>query len=382
MTHRERVRTALSHQEPDRVPIDIGSTGNTGIALKAYERLKAYLGIESPSVLLEKPFQLARVASDDQVLERLGVDTRGVFPRPRDGWEDRVYPDGSYQDEWGLVRAMPEGGFYYDVIEGPFQEGITPSALDRFDWPNGKDPSRVKGVREEILAYHQKGYAVVVNIRGGLITVSQLMRGFEGWFTDIVLNPGSICDLMDRILQYQIDLTCAMLDGVGDKVDVVAYGDDIGTQNGPMVSPATYRKYIKPRQARLIQALKEKTSAWIHYHTCGSVYTFIPDLIEIGVDILNPVQVSAKDMDPARLKREFGDKLSFWGGIDTHRVLPYGTPDDVRAEVKLRLAQMAEGGGYVLNSVHNIQADVPPENVVAMFEAALEYGGCDQRDRV
>ncbi|MEW6228752.1 MAG: uroporphyrinogen decarboxylase family protein, partial [Bacillota bacterium] len=237
----------------------------------------------------------------------------------------------------------------------------------------------VNGVEAEVLSYYEKGYAVVVNIRGGFIGQSQLMRGFEGWFTDIALDSGPICDLMDRILQYQTDLTCAMLERVGDKVDVVVYGDDIGTQNGPMVSPAMYRKHLKPRQAKLVQAIKGKTSAWIHYHTCGGVYPLIPDFIEIGVDVLNPIQVSARDMDPARLKREFGDKLSFWGGIDTHRVLPYGTPDDVRAEVKLRLTQMAEGGGYVLNSVHNIQADVPLENIMAMFEAALEYGDYGRR---
>lgn len=374
MTHRERVRAALEHREADRVPIDMGSTANSGIALKAYERLKAYLGIESPSILLDKPFQLADVAPDDVLLETLGVDTRGVFPKPREGWQDKVYPDGSYEDEWGLVRTMPKDGLYYDVIASPFQDGITPSLLDRFSWPDGRDPSRVKGVKDEILSYHERGYAVVVNIRGGLVTLSQLMRGFDGWYTDIVLNPGAVCDLMDRILQYQIDLIRAMLDGVGDKVDVVAFGDDIGIQNGPMISPAMYRQYIKPRHAKLIEAVKERTTAWIHYHSCGSVYAFIPDFIEIGVDVLNPVQVSAKDMDPLRLKREFGDKLSFWGGIDTHRVLPYGTPDDVRAEVKLRLAQMSHGGGYILSSVHDIQADVPPENIIAMFRAALEYG--------
>lgn len=374
MTHRERLRTALEHRETDRVPIDLGSSANTGIALRAYERLKDYLGIKSPTILLDKPFQLAGVAHDEELLERLGVDTRGVFPRPCEGWVDRAHPDGSYEDEWGLVRAMPKDGLYYDLVMSPFRDDITPSVMDKFNWPCGKDPGRVKGVKKEILDYYEKGYAIVVNIRGGFIGQSQLMRGFEGWFIDIALNPEVICDLMDRILQYQIDLTCSMLDGVGDKVDVVVYGDDIGTQNGPMISHNIYQRYLKPRQAKLFQVIRENTPAKIHYHTCGGVYPFIPDLIEIGVDVLNPVQVSARDMDPARLKREFGDKLTFWGGIDTHWVLPYGTPHDVNAEVKLRLAQMAEGGGYVLNSVHNIQADVPPENIMAMFEAALEYG--------
>ena len=379
MTHRERLRTALEHREPDRVPIDFGSSSNTGIVIRAYERLKDYLGVKTPTILLDKPFQLARVAPDEELLEMLGVDTRGIFPRSREGWEDKVYPDGSYEDEWGLVRTMPKGGFYYDIVKSPFQDSITPLILDNFNWPDGKDPSRTKGMREEAHNYHKKGYAVVINIRNGFIAQSQFMRGFEGWFTEIALDPEAICDLMDRILQYQIDLIHSILGEVEDKVDVVVYGDDIGTQSGPMISPNSYRRYLKPRQARLFQAIREKTTAKIHYHTCGGVYPFISDFIEIGVDVLNPIQVSAKDMDPARLKREFGDKLSFWGGIDTHNVLPYGTPGDVRTEVRRRLAQMAEGGGYVLNSVHNIQADVPPENIMAMFEAALEYGDYTKR---
>ncbi|MBW2121907.1 MAG: hypothetical protein JRH07_08685 [Deltaproteobacteria bacterium] len=374
MTHRERVRTALEHREPDRVPIDLGSSVNTGIVKKAYDSLKAYLGIESPTVVFDKSFQLARVAVDEELLERFGVDLRGVFPRPRDAWRDKVFPGDCYEDEWGLVRRPAANGLYYDVVKSPFSQGITASGLDRFEWPDGRDASRVKGVKEEIQEYHRKGYAVVVNIRGGFIGKSQLMRGFEGWYLDMAMNPEAVCAIMDRILKYQIDLTWNMLEGVGDMVDVVVYGDDIGTQEGPMVSPRAYRKYLKPRQAELIDAIRQRTSAKIHYHTCGAVYPFLADMVEIGVDILNPVQVSANGMDPARLKREFGDRLSFWGGVDTQRTLPYGSPDEVRAEVRLRLAQMAEGGGYVLNSVHNIQADVPPENIVAMFEAALEYG--------
>ncbi len=374
MTHRERLSRALEHLEPDRVPMDLGGTASTGIVVRAYERLKAFLGVSSPTVLLEKPFQLAQVSVDDGLLDWLGVDTRGVFPRPARGWQDIVYPDGSYEDEWGIVRAMPADGLYYDVVRSPFANGIGPSDLDRLNWPNGRDPSRVEGVREEISAYHDKGYAVVVNVRAGFITQSQLMRGFEGWFTDMVLDPSPICDLMDRILEYQVDLAHSMLDEVGDKVDVVAYADDIGTQNGLMVSPDMYRKYLKPRQARLFEAIRARTPAKIFYHTCGGVYPLIGDLIEIGVDVLNPIQVSAKGMEPGRLKDEFGDRLSFWGGIDTHKTLPYGTPDDVRAEVKQRLTQMAKGGGYVVNSVHNIQADVPPENILTMFEAAVEYG--------
>ncbi|MFY9302638.1 MAG: uroporphyrinogen decarboxylase family protein [Atribacterales bacterium] len=373
MTHRERLVKALSHEEPDRVPFDLGSSSNTGITVQAYERLKKFLGIDSPTRILDKPFQLADLSQDGELLEKLGIDTRGVFPRPPVGWEDRVYPDGSYEDEWGLRRSMPEGGFYYDVVCGPFWKELTYQALDKFPFPDGKDPSRVRGVKEEILNYHVQNYGVVVNVRGGFITQSQLMRGFEGWLTDIILNPEPLCDLMDRALQYQIDLAHSLLRGAGDKVDVVVYGDDVGTQQGLMVSPQIYRKYLKPRQHKLFRAIREETNARIHYHTCGSIYPLVPDFIEIGVDILNPVQVSAKDMDPARLKREFGDKLSFWGGVDTQRVLPQGSPEEVKEEVRRRIKEMGKSGGYILGAVHNIQPDVPPENIVAMFKAGREF---------
>lgn len=373
MTHRERLVKALSHEEPDRVPFDLGSSSNTGITVQAYERLKKFLGIDSPTRILDKPFQLADLSQDGELLEKLGIDTRGVFPRPPVGWEDRVYPDGSYEDEWGLRRRMPEGGFYYDVVCGPFWKELTYQALDKFPFPDGKDTSRVRGVKEEILNYHVQNYGVVVNVRGGFITQSQLMRGFEGWLTDIILNPEPLCDLMDRALQYQIDLAHSLLRGAGDKVDVVVYGDDVGTQQGLMVSPQIYRKYLKPRQHKLFRAIREETNARIHYHTCGSIYPLVPDFIEIGVDILNPVQVSAKDMDPTRLKREFGDKLSFWGGVDTQRVLPQGSPEEVKEEVRRRIKEMGKSGGYILGAVHNIQPDVPPENIVAMFKAGREF---------
>ena len=373
MTHRERLVKALSHEEPDRVPFDLGSSSNTGITVQAYERLKKFLGIDSPTRILDKPFQLADLSQDGELLEKLGIDTRGVFPRPPVGWEDRVYPDGSYEDEWGLRRRMPEGGFYYDIVCGPFWKELTYQALDKFPFPDGKDPSRVRGVKEEILNYHVQNYGVVVNVRGGFITQSQLMRGFEGWLTDIILNPEPLCDFMDRALQYQLDLAHSLLRGAGDKVDVVVYGDDVGTQQGLMVSPQIYRKYLKPRQHKLFRAIREETNARIHYHTCGSIYPLVPDFIEIGVDILNPVQVSAKDMDPARLKREFGDKLSFWGGVDTQRVLPQGSPEEVKEEVRRRIKEMGKSGGYILGEVHNIQPDVPPENIVAMFKAGREF---------
>lgn len=374
MTHRERLQKALNHQEPDRVPMDLGSSANTGITLKAWENLKAFLGRNGSLRLLDKAFQLADITEEDEFLDWLGIDTRGVFPTPLDPPRERMLSEDSYEDEWGLVRKMPAGGFYYDVVWGPFWDGVTPQAIERFPWPVGNDPSRVRGVKEKIVDYARRGYGVVVNVRGGFIFLSQLLRGFEGWFEDLLLRPEVVCDLLDRTLKYQMELAQALLEGVGEYVDVVVYGDDLGIQNGPMVSPALYRKYLKPRQAELFATIRRYTQAKIHYHTCGSVYALIPDFIEIGVDILNPVQVSAKDMEPERLKREFGDRLSFWGAVDTQRVLPRGTPEEVEEEVRRRIRELAPGGGYVLCAVHNIQPDVPPENILALFQAGRKYG--------
>jgi uroporphyrinogen decarboxylase len=180
--------------------------------------------------------------------------------------------------------------------------------------------------------------------------------------------------LFDKLADFHIEFFRHYLEAVGDCIDVVVVSDDLGGENGPLISPELYRELIKPAQKKLWQFIKSNTEAYLFLHSCGSISKFIPDLIEIGVDILNPIQVAAKDMDTRRLKDEFGDKLIFWGGIDTQRILPFGSPEDVESEVKKRIADMAPGGGYVLTAVHNIQAGVPPENICMMYDAARKYG--------
>ena len=244
-----------------------------------------------------------------------------------------------------------------------------------FPWPDPEDPGRFRGVAEKAREIHENThFALVVHAAAGFITRSQYLRGFEDWFMDSVAQPDLVGLILDHTLEWQMAIVGRMLREVGEYADVVMLGDDIGAQGGPLVSPAVYRKVLKPRQAKLFALVHSLTSAKLLYHTCGSVIDLLDDLIEIGVDVLNPVQVASARMDSAELKRRFGDRLSFWGAIDTQRVMPLGTPEEVRAEARKRIADLAPGGGYVVDTVHNVQADVPPENIVALYEEAAKVG--------
>jgi uroporphyrinogen decarboxylase len=295
--------------------------------------------------------------------------------------EDKLTPatttnDGleSYTDEWGIVRTKPVGGHYY-VSKVPF-EGSHVSVLElkKHKWPDPTDPNKIKGLKEEAQRLRQQtDYALVLNLPGRLISLGQSLRGFGPWLEDLVINQKFACSLLDIGLEIQMELCKRMLEAVGNCVDVVCFGDDYGMQTGPILSPDMYRKIFKPRQKKLYSLIKAKTDAKILHHSCGSVYKLIGDFIDVGIDALNPIQVSAEDMDSKKLKREFGNRIAFWGGVDSQRVLPFGTQDEVKKEVKGRIDDLGPGGGYILAAVHNIQAEVPPENIVALFEAGKDY---------
>lgn len=377
MSHRERVLKALNHEETDRMPLDMGSSSTTGINLRAYENLKKHLGLDIKTEVLSKRSQLARV--DESILRLFDIDTRILAPPPM---EDKLSPatttnDGleSYKDEWGVVRTKPVGGHYY-VSKAPF-EGSHVSVLElkRHKWPDPTDPNKIKGLKEEAQRLReQTDYALVLNLPGRLISLGQSLRGFRSWLEDLVINQKFACGLLDIGLEIQMELCKRMLEAVGNCVDVVHFGDDYGMQTGPILSPDLYRNIFKPRQKKLFSFIKTKTDAKILLHSCGSVYKLIGDFIDAGIDALNPIQVSAEDMDTKKLKREFGNKIAFWGGVDSQRVLPFGTRNDVRKEVKGRIDDLGPGGGYILAAVHNIQAEVPPENILALFETGKEYG--------
>lgn len=373
MTSRERILTTLAHKEPDRVPIDLGGTMATGINYGAYLDLVDYLGMQEELVWDLSRSRTAQVS--DAVRRRLGLDCVGVRSPAQASL--RSWQEGGVEyleDAWRVVWACPPGGHFYTIDE-PFAGQPSLSDLDAFPWPDPTDPAWTAGLDEQIAEARALGdYALCLSLPVGFIHQSQFMRGYENWLIDMVLNRQFVEGLMDRVMEIQIEVIRRVLDRVGDKIDVLVYGDDIGFQTGPMVSPALYMEVLAPRQKRVFETLHAGSSAPVFYHTCGAVSGLIPQLIDMGVDILNPVQVSATGMDPTELKKRYGDRLSFWGAVDTHAVLPYGTPEEVREEVRRRVDQLAEGGGYVLAAVHNIQAGVPPANIVTMIEEGRAYG--------
>jgi uroporphyrinogen decarboxylase len=315
------------------------------------------------------------VVPDEAILCRFEADARPLLLATPLGRPERKLSEDTLLDEWGVTWTR-HGGSHYINTDGPFCHLADPTLqdLEKYDWPEPADPGRFAGLRDQARKLHEEtDYAVIINFSNGPVHLCQYVRGFGTWLEDLLLRPVFAEALLDRVSDILIQIANRALEEAGEYVDLVMYGDDIATQNATMFRPDLYRRMIKPRHKALSDAIKRHGKP-ILFHSCGAVYALIRDLIEVGIDALNPVQVSAADMATERLKREFGRELTFWGGIDTHRVLPTGTPAEVREEVKRRIDDLAGNGGYVLCAVHNIQPEVPPENVVAMYEAALEYG--------
>jgi uroporphyrinogen decarboxylase len=380
MTSRQRVHAALNHEIPDRVPIDLGGN-QTGIHKLAYEALLKHLGISDRTIIMDAVQQLAQPC--ETVLERFHVDTRYIAAKPAASFQGKIierWRDGrqwyDLADEFGVVWSMPADHQYYmDISHHPLAKA-TIDDISTYPFPKGDDPSRFEDLRQRSLTLRSETpYAVVSGISGVVYETCWYLRGLERWLMDLVTQPDFCEALLDRIATYWLDWFRVFLDEVGDIVDVIMIGDDLAGQTGPIFNPQVYRTIVKPRQKRLVQYIRSRTRAKLWYHTCGACVAFIPDLIDNGIDILNPVQLSAKNMDIASLKSNFGDRLTFWGGaIDSQNILPSATPEVVREHVKRNLDVWKTGGGYVFNSVHNIQADVPPENIVALYDAAYEYG--------
>ncbi len=389
MNHRERALAALHHETPDRVPVDLGSTRNTGILQLPYEALVGFLGVgagadTSASEELDagKPSghgmskMLGLATPDEAVLQRLGIDFRGVFLGKSDVSSEALLPPAKHgslmhRDEFGVVRTCPSGCHYFDVVKSPLGREITVSDITRYPWPDPTDPGITRGLRERALRIRETtDCALVLHMSDIFVHTSQYMRSFEPWYMDLALDPGLIGALMDAILEIRLEILSRALDAVGDLVDVVSTADDVADQRGPAMSADMYRRIIKPRHARYLRMICERTDAVLLFHSCGSVVDLLPDFVDMGIQAINPVQVSARGMDPATLKAAFGDELVFWGGVDTMHTLPFGTPDDVRDEVRRRKRELGPGG-YVLTAVHNIQPDVQAANIVAMYEEAL-----------
>ncbi|MBN1402500.1 MAG: hypothetical protein JXA74_16795 [Anaerolineae bacterium] len=369
MTGRQRVLAALAHEQPDRVPLDLGATRDSSIVVEGYERLKAHFGVQAEDRLTSRMMRVVEVG--ERILQALEIDVRGVFPG---GPPDTLIGEDRYRDEWSVERVRPEGSHYFDELSFPLSGPLTVAEIARYPWPDPDHPARTAGLRERVREIRDRiGCAVVLNLPSGFVHTSQYLRGFEDWFLDIAADRRLAAALYDAVLEINLAICRNILAVVGDEVDVLMASDDLGLQNGLMMAPEAYRELIKPRHRRYFQVMHDMSPGKVFFHTCGSVADIMEDLIEIGVDVLHPVQVTAAGMEPARLKARYGDRLAFWGAIDTQQVLPYGTVAQVEAEVERRIEELGVGGGYVLGAVHNIQPDVPLENILAMYRHAREY---------
>lgn len=383
MNSRERFLLALNHKEPDRVPIDFAGTGVSTICYQAYDDLREYLGLEA------RPFDpddlggatwAGVVKPHQDVYQRLRTDVELVGMRDPGAWTlkiDRGEDYDFYVDEWGTRLFRPKGGHYFDYTDFPVKEGTVEAFKAWKHYPDPRDPGRWEGFREECLEVIERGRAVTSFsvFGGGIFEQPARIMPMEEFFIGIGGDPKFSDLVLGKMFDIYYDATVKMLEEVGDILDVWVYWDDLSGQSGPLVSPAWYEKHLMPLHKKLFDKVKSMTDAKIFFHTCGSVKKWIPYLIDVGVDILNPVQLSADNMDPLELKKEFGKDIVFWGAAcNPQSTLPFGTPEEVAAEVRQTIDALAPGGGFVLANVHNIQNLVPPENIVAMFDTAYEYG--------
>jgi uroporphyrinogen decarboxylase len=378
MNPRQRLEMALSHKEPDRVPVDLGSIV-TNITSGANADLKAYLGLQSEDPVVDRIQQLAQPSPD--LLDRLHVDTRYIYLSASRDWQDIELPGNCYQDEFGVRRKAafaPDGWLLYYDFEGdqPLAKAETVADIARFKWPDPHDPARYAGLAEAAQRmYETTDYAVMVNAIGSIFEFSWYLRGFMRFYEDLKLHPEMIEAQLDAMLEFQSAMFDEILSRAGKYISVVMTGSDLGTQRAPSMAEKTYLNLVWPRYAKFWQRIRSKTDAKIFYHSCGSVYPMIKHLITGGVQAIHPVQPMAANMgDRQRLKREFGDQITFWGGFDQQEVLPFGTPEQVREETKRLLDEFMPGGGYVFCTGHNIQRGVPPENILAAYDTVYEYG--------
>ena len=360
MNSRERFERAINHKESDRVPIDLGGW-LCGIRPAALKRLKEFMKISGESGDGYKDL-------DTRILESFGVDFRRISAKKPSGFKAKRLNDGTYFDEWGVGRKALSGDD--QIVHHPLQNaGI--EDLEKYPWPDPHLPGRTDGLLEEVKRlYYDTEYVVVAQANvNGVFEGSCWLCGFEKILCGLALEPEFIYRLYDKILELQLGYVENYYSVVGKYIHVVQLGDDFGTQNAPFFSLDYYKKFVKPYTRKYISAIRQFTKAKIFLHSCGSVYDLIPDLIEDGVEILNPIQTRAKNMEPERLKNEFGDKIVFHGGIDEQSVLPFGSVEDVKKEVEYKVRVLGKEGGYILAPSHNIQDDTPPENIAAMINA-------------
>lgn len=371
MTSRERVLLALDHKQPDRVPLDIGGTATTTMHAKVEKKLKERLGLKDSGTVIQSIGQ-GVVVPDDSLLEYFGADTRSIYINEVGPWRHDEKKDIWY-DQWNIGLKLNPDGNYYNICEHPLEFAETVEELKSYQFfePNEQ---MLNGMKERIDRYYGKYCIILDGFREQLVGLPSWLRGNANFYVDLVSGDGMAQALLDKMLAHHIKWIDFVLDRIGDKIDIVKLGDDMGTQESTIMSLKTYHEIIKPYQAALIKHIKQKRNCRILFHSCGAIRPLINDLIEIGVDAINPVQISAKGMIPRELKQEFGDRITFWGGgIDTQTVLQFGTVEDVKAQVRENIGLFKENGGFVFTQVHNIMPGVPIDNIIAMYETYREF---------
>ena len=376
LTPRERVLRALEHREPDRVPISMT------ITIDAYNNLKKYMGIEIDET--PKVGRWTDVSIHPRVAEEYGLDVVRLG-NPLDKSRNKVeptLPQAAFADEWRCEWAKverPDGAYYYEMIKHPLAECTKPSDLDGFPWPEPED------VKPEAVEYFHKvsettDLAIMTKIAGAVFELATYMNGHQKWYTDLAVHPEFAYAVMERIAEIQAQRDINALTKLGKYVDVLRMsGEDMGTQEGPLISMKMFRKLVKPHLQKVWSTAKEYLTAEnprgkIMLHSCGAVRGFMKEWADMGLDLLDPIQTRAKGMDTALIKKEHGDRLSFHGAIDIQWLLPHGTPEEVKSDVRKRIKDLAPGGGYIVAPSHNVQGDTPPENLIAMRDAVWEYG--------
>lgn len=414
MNSRERVLAAIAHKQPDQVPVDLGSTPSSGISAIAYSNLLKAIGrTDLPVQIYDVVQQLAQ--PDMSIIDRFGVDVLDIgraFNTEEKDWHETIlangdkafYPihfnpvkqaDGSYHcyDEDGkrLLALMPQGATFFDQSYFPYINGF-PENYDTLDeemgrvlwsryvhspWDHAQDPDFWKTLREKTLQLRASTDKALMIVCGcNLFEWGTFLRRMDNFLMDLLCEPDQVARMLDQLLERHLATLAKVCDSVGDIVDIIRFGDDLGMTSGPFMDVDTYRSLFKPRHKQLCDYVKTHSQMHTFIHSCGSISSLMPDLIEAGIEIFNPVQTNARQMEPEFLKKEFGQDCTFWGGgVETVGTLNNGTPEQVREQVLERLEIMSAGGGFVFNTVHNILPDVPPQNILAMFEAVKEFNG-------
>jgi uroporphyrinogen decarboxylase len=373
LSHRERVVKALNHEEPDRVPFDLGGRVST-MMQNAYFKLKNALQLELVDYERISQDWLTVEEFDERVLQRFDIDFRRVFLKSAEGYKKIVQSDGSWVDEMGFIRKIFGG--YGEITYHSLRDAKTVDDIRSYKFPDPYDPYRTHGLRERVgYLYNSTDYAIVgAGAVGGLLETCFWFRGYEQFAIDLMSGHSLVHTLLRKLTDYYLSLMDVFLSCAGDYMQIIEMADDVGTQIGPLISPKLYKKMILPYYKELLGYIKSKTKAKIFHHSCGSMIEMTPILLEAGIDILNSLQPRAYMMDSTYLKDNYGDKLSFHGGIDIQQVMPYGTHEDVEEEVKRRIAIYAPGGGYILCCAHDILDDVPFVNAITLYDCANKWG--------